>query len=65
MCEDPERPLYGVKNIPYMTVFDIKKTFQLQNIFFTNFVIINLGSGSGLDPYSATGWIRIQQNTWI
>jgi hypothetical protein len=22
-------------------------------------------TGSGLDPYSATGWIRIQKYTWI
>jgi hypothetical protein len=62
MFEESERLLWGFKKT-YMTGFD-QKNFPVK--FFLN-VITSLG----LDPdwirtgYSATGWIRIQQNSWI
>jgi hypothetical protein len=45
----------------YMTVFD-EKNFKI--LIVKNFVILNLGLDPDpdwiLDPYSATGWIRMQ-----
>jgi len=69
MFEEPERPLYGFEKT-YRYLYDSFWSKQFSNYKFTKFVILNKSwseSGSGLDPYSAPGWIQIQilQNTWI
>jgi hypothetical protein len=68
MFEESERPLQGLKKT-YMTGFK-QKIIQLYTgtyFFFYKFCHNKSWSGSGSDPYSATGGIRIriQKNTWI
>ncbi len=53
MFEESERPLKG-----------FKKTYTVWRLWSKQFPAMNSGSGSGLDPYSATGWIRIRFQ-WI